>query len=59
VKDPLRPACTQLARPRAELARIEARFLTGRLRQAYWRGVRPGPGWRGPAAVCAIRQERA
>ena len=31
---------------KAERARFEARFYTGRLRQAYWRGVSPGPGWR-------------
>lgn len=58
MNDPLRPAYTLMARPRAELARLEARFLTGRLRQAYWRGVRPGPGWRAPMALIAVRQVR-
>jgi hypothetical protein len=32
-------------------ARGEAQFYAGRCRQAYWRGVRPGPGWRMPAEV--------
>lgn len=35
-----------LIRQRAEGARAEARFYAGRIRQWYWRGVRPGPGWR-------------
>jgi hypothetical protein len=38
-----------LVRQRAERATAEARFYAGRLRAGYWRGVRPGPGWRMPA----------
>lgn len=38
--------CAAWIRLRAEAASKEARFYAGRVRQAYWRGVRPGPGWR-------------
>jgi hypothetical protein len=40
---------------RAEGATAEARFYAGRIRQAYWRGVRPGPGWRMPADEFRIK----
>jgi hypothetical protein len=33
-------------RQRAGQATAEARFYAGQLRAAYWRGVRPVPGWR-------------
>jgi hypothetical protein len=45
-----------LTRLRADAATAEARFYPGRLRQAYWRGVRPGPGWRMPAEVTARKR---
>jgi hypothetical protein len=45
-QDRLRAILTRL---RADGATAEARFYAGRIRAGYWRGVRPGPGWRMPA----------
>ena len=43
-------ACGRIARERAT---AEARFYAGRIRQWYWRGVRPGPGWLAPREIFA------